>query len=625
MRGCRKGALLVWVAALAAGAGASFAENSPRSPGLPVPLAEGNLPKITAVYTPAVVTGGTAVQVWATVTCLNPVAVSCSVTPPDFGTGPPRTFVPLAWNSNTARYEAEFNLSGHFGNYSLAFFATNTTDMSHDGPAVSSTYLLLPDSYEVDDTPEQASEFPVFEEQWHTLHNAADEDWTVFFAATNYEYQINTVHSGQPLNTAIELEFQNMDGSFSTIETKDDKSDTGEQITFQPTANGFYYVRVYHGSYPNRRGLSGRRDVGDNFGDYNLVVTIPAAGPNQLIVNAIDKTAPNQVVDGAECTLVGYDVTKSFNGGVSVSYNLSADDFSVQVTTAPGYMPAEDPKTRDQVGNPDSIYGNPRHVRLKDDDSPANLNFVFTPVVQATGTVRDASTGEWLPNARPVFTATSGILVNQVANGYPMRATYRDLWKTAADGAFPAGVILVNANWKLDVTCDYYAPADVANAVVNRTRGAVVNLGTIWLQPLDANHNQLADGWESRYTWKENTPPADGDEDADGQSNFNEYLAGTDPTSTNSFFGLGCLLVRDPQTQVMVPSSPLVLNWPTAPGRDYQICGKEKLSDASWTRVGGPRTAGPAESSMQWEIPNQPAINQLQFFQVNLIGLSENP
>jgi len=91
--------------------------------------------------------------------------------------------------------------------------------------------------------------------------------------------------------------------------------------------------------------------------------------------------------------------------------------------------------------------------------------------------------------------------------------------------------------------------------------------------------------WMARY-FGDNWPPANADGDADGASNYDEFLAGTNPTNASS-----ALRVRIDQT-----AQGLFLNWNTEPGLIYQVQTSPNLDD--WTNLGGPRLAAGAVDSM---------------------------
>jgi len=94
--------------------------------------------------------------------------------------------------------------------------------------------------------------------------------------------------------------------------------------------------------------------------------------------------------------------------------------------------------------------------------------------------------------------------------------------------------------------------------------------------------------WMSRYFGPDmfSWPSPFADSDGDGVSNFNEFLAGTDPTSANSVLKI----------RLQPTSQGLFLNWNTQVGLIYQVQTSTDLS--TWTDVAGPRFAAGTLDSM---------------------------
>jgi hypothetical protein len=94
--------------------------------------------------------------------------------------------------------------------------------------------------------------------------------------------------------------------------------------------------------------------------------------------------------------------------------------------------------------------------------------------------------------------------------------------------------------------------------------------------------------WMTRYFGTDafNWPAPSADSDSDGVSNYNEYLAGTDPTSAASVW------------KVRLESTPqgVFLHWNTQPGSIYQVQSSTDLKH--WTNTGDPRWAAGSVDSM---------------------------
>ncbi len=87
---------------------------------------------------------------------------------------------------------------------------------------------------------------------------------------------------------------------------------------------------------------------------------------------------------------------------------------------------------------------------------------------------------------------------------------------------------------------------------------------------LDADSDGLPDGWEIQYLGGTNGAP-NADADGDGQSNLQEYLAGTNPTNANSVLRI-TYAARGEAT----PDS-MTLHWDSVPTRSYTVQSRDSL------------------------------------------------
>lgn len=77
----------------------------------------------------------------------------------------------------------------------------------------------------------------------------------------------------------------------------------------------------------------------------------------------------------------------------------------------------------------------------------------------------------------------------------------------------------------------------------------------------DTDHNGLADAWELRYFGHLGVDP-NADPDHDGMSNLREYLAGTDPTNSNSVLKF---------TGIEKSAPGFTVYWLSATGKTYTV------------------------------------------------------
>ena len=97
----------------------------------------------------------------------------------------------------------------------------------------------------------------------------------------------------------------------------------------------------------------------------------------------------------------------------------------------------------------------------------------------------------------------------------------------------------------------------------------------------DENSDGLPDEWQRSYWGKDsdNWPDRNSDSDGDGASNFDELLAGTDPSDSTSLL----------RTAIISSGQGLRLRWNTQPGGFYQV--RISTDVRSWFDVGTPRLA----------------------------------
>ena len=103
----------------------------------------------------------------------------------------------------------------------------------------------------------------------------------------------------------------------------------------------------------------------------------------------------------------------------------------------------------------------------------------------------------------------------------------------------------------------------------------LIGYTTVWAD-LDANNNGYSDVWERMYGAQD--LPQFEDTDGDGQNNFMEHQAGTDPLDSDSVFSF---ITQEPLSHQMM------IGWESVPGLQYQIQRNETMMAADWINVGG--------------------------------------
>jgi hypothetical protein len=92
------------------------------------------------------------------------------------------------------------------------------------------------------------------------------------------------------------------------------------------------------------------------------------------------------------------------------------------------------------------------------------------------------------------------------------------------------------------------------------TNGAPVTTASVRVA-VDADGNGINDDWEVQYFSRIGVDPT-ADPDHDGGSNYQEYLAGTNPTNGTSFLRI---------TSLAITGSDVAVNWTTVGGKSYIV------------------------------------------------------
>jgi hypothetical protein len=132
----------------------------------------------------------------------------------------------------------------------------------------------------------------------------------------------------------------------------------------------------------------------------------------------------------------------------------------------------------------------------------------------------------------------------------------------------PAGTYVLT--WS--ALSDYSAPAARTNTL---SAGGTLMFTGAYTMP-DENHNGISDLWEKRYFGSVSANhPAATDTDGDGQSDYVEFMAGTNPTNAASDFAL----------DAVISSKNLTLKWTSGSNRSCRVLSSTNATD--WSALSG--------------------------------------
>ncbi|MEK7951417.1 LamG-like jellyroll fold domain-containing protein [Luteolibacter soli] len=163
----------------------------------------------------------------------------------------------------------------------------------------------------------------------------------------------------------------------------------------------------------------------------------------------------------------------------------------------------------------------------------------------------------------------------------------------------------------MSTTC-YVGIAVASGSTTTLNTSVIDNVSVTPTSPLlqpsqDLDSDGLADSWESLYYTPAQYSPSD-DPDGDGQTNADEYAAGTSPMS-----GTDATRLR------ILTASPAVFQFNGKAGRSYALERMVTTSGSEWTQV---QTTGTfaVDGTQQITDPSPPAGRGIYRLQINLIG-----
>jgi hypothetical protein len=290
------------------------------------------------IWAQDVTTTGTLQEVWAIIT---PPGHSSTVLPNEPVTNLEK--VTLTYNSSTARHEGTTSSFSKAGRYKVTIYAKDSDGNISTVEERTFTRVDMADSYEEDDSYDQANIIVVNGEdpQQHNFYDG-DADWVKFYGVDDVSYEFKATNVGSNNDVAIEL--YGSDGITLILPSPwNDPGGTGKGeshswICCPGDQSGFFYVKVL-----NALGLSGEGTeydfaVNDTIGpgEGQLSGRVTISGTTQGINNALVQTLSGS-------TVVRQTTTNSV-GIYSMSHPVGS--YSIGITKSPYTLIAYTP-----VGN----------------------------------------------------------------------------------------------------------------------------------------------------------------------------------------------------------------------------------------------------------------------------------
>ena len=128
------------------------------------------------------------------------------------------------------------------------------------------------------------------------------------------------------------------------------------------------------------------------------------------------------------------------------------------------------------------------------------------------------------------------------------------------------------------------------NGIASFKRNVRTGLITLSNRSGSSYNDGISDAWRLRYFGSVSSvlAQATADADGDGVSNYQEYLAGTDPTDPKSLLKMAGASAA--------ANGPRAITWPSVTGKTYIIERSSSMFGGSWTPVStNAGTGGPME------------------------------
>jgi hypothetical protein len=568
-------------------------------------------PSLSAVSCPNLVPAGTPIPLRALgVTDANGLeAVWVDITAP----GDPRHAVParlqLQPQPGGTDWAAEYPGLPGPGVYSLGFqardTASNLSALVQTQLVVTDPILLPagvavgPDAHEPDDQPGQAAYTDLPALRAHSLHSENDEDWVRFYALDSLVYDLETMPLSAEVDTRLEIYRELPDGSRLLLDILDEFGPgEGELGGLDFPESGFYLLRVRHAddmpAVPGTYLLS--LHVPSGFGGIN-VAAVDAVRQSLLAGLPVHIREPGGALLASGTTVA--DAPLNFPG-------LPVGQYVVEVGAPPAFLGYFHPTDATQVPeNPSSDFGNPRHLAGHEFETISYRGtalatttyqaFSFLPYASVTGAVTDAVTRLPVAGAHlEVRRASDQALLYDRYYWAP----YGIPWATGGDGRLPATArVLPGSGYQVRVTVPGYQAYE--HAPISLAQGQTLNLGALSLQP-QLSGNGIPDPYELAHGLALDADP-DGDEDRDGLTLREEFIAGTHPGQAGSLFKPAVAAGGEGRIR---------LEWAGQPGRRYRVVCSPVPGAPEWLPLTAFEDCGPEARPMSWEGSPDPAHSQ---------------
>ncbi len=208
---------------------------------------------------------------------------------------------------------------------------------------------------------------------------------------------------------------------------------------------------------------------------------------------------------------------------------------------------------------------------------PMSAPFIYAPFMVSNGVYQPQLQISW-PSLLGISVSTYEVYVDGA--GTPMALTTNTTWTmTAANG--------LTANSTHSFQLDYVT-TDGRRSPISPSASGPTWLGYYWGTPANA----IPVEWMTMYFGPQSSwPSTTADSDGDGMNNYQEFLAGTNPTNSASVLRVQISKTAQMPQGRQFSQTPqgLFLSWNTQPGLTYQV--QMTTNFTSWSNLGSPRFA----------------------------------